>query len=72
MKTYEISIVSEAMVTVKVRARNAEEANDKALERVENILNRLSAKRKYLIFGDMTEHIPAMDDDAQSAATVEP
>lgn len=65
MKTYEITIVSEAMVTLKVRAKNADEANTEALRRVEDMLNKLSATRKSLVFGDLTEHIPARDEDSE-------
>jgi hypothetical protein len=63
MKTYEISIVSEAMVTVKVRAANAEEANDIARARVWERLNRIQRSRSDILFGDLTDHIMANDDE---------
>lgn len=62
MKTYEVTQCSEALVTVKVRARNTEEANDKAIERIASLLAGIERRYKTVNFGDLSDdYLPARD-----------
>jgi hypothetical protein len=63
MKMYEITQVVEMMITHKVRAANADEANRIATERTQASCAALSRTRSSIHFGDIAEdYIPARDD----------
>ena len=63
MKTYEITQISEAMITVKVRAENADKANEIALERIQKRLQNFVKHNTNINFGDISEdYLPARDE----------
>jgi hypothetical protein len=64
VKTYEITQTVEMLVTWKVRAANADEANRIATERSQGLCIALTRTRKNINFGDVSDdYIPARDDD---------
>lgn len=63
MKTYEVTQIVEMMITHKVRAKDADEANEIAGERSGRICNAIIRTRKNVAFGDIgDDYIPARDD----------
>jgi hypothetical protein len=63
MKTYEVTQSVEMMVTWKVRAKNADEANEVASARTHNLCHSLGRARKNIAFGDITDdYLPARDE----------
>lgn len=64
MKTYEIIQVVEMSVKWKVRAANADEANDAATRRTLDLCGALARKCKNTAFGDVSaDYVPAMDEE---------
>lgn len=61
MKTYEVVLMSEALISVKVSARSPEEANELALSRASQLLTRLEGRYKRISFGDLQEYISAAE-----------
>lgn len=63
MKTYEVTQIVEMMITHRVKASSADEANEIATQRTQKACCEICRGRKGVNFGDITDdYIPARDD----------
>jgi hypothetical protein len=64
VKTYEVTQLVEMMITHKVRAKDAAEANDMASERSHRLCNSIAKRFRKVGFGDIQDdYVPARDED---------